>query len=376
VFAGSSLGSYVLAGILGALLAVVYLAVINSAYSRMVQGQEQTAPAQPLTVSPQTINLHQFADSTLNTDLFIHNSKDVAYYSVEIEVLIDSPTVKPANVSASPTAVFQPGNPSTNLLDIYVKDRIDKDRNAYIFMIPRIGPLETKRMLLSRSAVKGLSDQDKHEARLRVVSYSLEAVNYGSFTVQPPVTATPVVDVIINADKQLHFENNGPTPIEDVRVFATEYVLDMRAFSHKEIAIGRYQRFGGTVFQIPAVPPHSRSATFNLAAVIFLSFPEFTGTEKGLELFERMTRHYCLRITFKDPSGQKYVGYRVTSALRGKGAPILYENQDDVTVLASLGQSTHLFLHDIPAVLIRYEKTLPGGEDAKEYVFPSSVVKW
>lgn len=193
-YGGRKMLSYVVVGLLGASLSMLYWATINGVYSKIFPTEGTVVPEkQPLTISPQAISLSESADSTLNYDVFIHNTEDVTYCSVEVEVAIDSPTIKPQDVQASQTATMQFGDPSTNLLDIFLKVRVDKDRNAYFFMIPRIGPRETKRMLLSRSPVNGLSKNNEHTAKLRISSYSQEPVNFTSFSIQNSTpTPTPV----------------------------------------------------------------------------------------------------------------------------------------------------------------------------------------
>ena len=186
----------IIGGIIGALL-------WWSVYRQPAEAASHAPATQPLTISPQTINLSGFDDSTLNYDLFIHNTEDVAYYSIEVEVLIDSPIVQPVNITASQTGTMRAGDPSTNLLDIYIQSKIDKERNAYVFMFPRIGPRETRRMLLSRSPANGLSKDGKHEARLRIKSYSQEAVNFGSSSMHAPTPGEISPAEIVFQDIQL-----------------------------------------------------------------------------------------------------------------------------------------------------------------------------
>jgi hypothetical protein len=215
-----------------------------------------------------------------------------------VEVLIDSLIVKPTDIKASPTATLRGGDPSTNLLDIAVLDASDMKRNAYVFTIPRIGPQETIRWLLSRSPVQGVSERDKHEAKLSIKSYSQEPVEFESIPMQLPTLTEIAPAKIVLQDIQLKPLKLGE-PVE-ITLFMRN-AGGKPAVQHGSVIAYVLGQRGQRKFNPPPPPPNMKANVRDIpAGEVFedklvwgtVSQPLLDSLKKGSRLFVRVRGKY------------------------------------------------------------------------------------
>jgi hypothetical protein len=148
---------------------------------------DQNIAGDVITVSPKTVNLFAPKGSDALQEIFIHNSSDTAYFMVWVKVAINSPSINAENVRIKP-----PNWPLSEFADSVEKlHRVlfsslpDSETNSFSFLIQRLGPRETKRFVLVRKDMDGLSNSDKHEAVLRVEKFTMEPPPVEAFQTAP-----------------------------------------------------------------------------------------------------------------------------------------------------------------------------------------------
>lgn len=152
------------------------------------------------------------------------------------------------------------------------------------------------------------------------------------------LTVRPQIEFNIDQEKVLSIDNKGLVDIEDLQIFTSKYVLKQASLdsslSEKRWAIKDFSKVGGAIESVALLKAGGGKEIIDLKTKSFLEFYDPAKYDPGKEGDTPFLTYYCFRIIFRNAATQqKYVHYRITSAVRY--LPSLVENLDQSAIAGS-----------------------------------------
>lgn len=152
----------------------------------------------------------------------------------------------------------------------------------------------------------------------------------GETTIQ--INAEPILEAKIDLQKILILTNKGLIPINDIKIFATKYILDEQSFNNKQIKIANRQKIGGAIKKIETLKERDESIQIDLKENPVLHFFENPGGKDNVPLLT----YYCFRISYLNSiNGKVNILYKTTPSY--KNFPSFIEDQESTATTGIWG---------------------------------------
>lgn len=170
-----------------------------------------------------------------------------------------------------------------------------------------------------------------------------------SVSVEHPLQAKPILDIKLSMEKMLNLKNSGNVPLKDIKVFATKYLLNEKAFIEKRIEIENINKVGGPLHEIQNLDVR-KEENIGLTQKPFLKF--FDNPGKGEN--EPILTYFCFRFSYTSSlTNEKHIFYKVTSGI--KNFPSWVDNPEHT---AYGGGTSYDFMFEIPNKIINNQKKI------------------